>query len=105
MRVLRGAFDDATKTAEGRAAILDAGRAGGISEQTIKGASLTVRKAEKLARVINDETIRRLHFSLMDSFSSLGSIGLSATPNSMTGSGSGSVNWLLNVVDAGTSAN
>jgi hypothetical protein len=101
MRVLKDAFEDAARTSEGRAAMMAAGRAANVPASTLEGASLTIRKSEKIARIISEETIRRLQFSLMDSFASLGGIGLSGSPSSMTGSGSGSVRWLINIVDAG----
>jgi hypothetical protein len=105
MKALKAAFDEAARTPEGRAAISGALRAKEIPERTLEGASLTIRKAEKIARIIGDEIIRRLHFSLMDSFSNLAGIGLSASPSSQTGSGSGVVSFLINVVDGGSSPN
>jgi hypothetical protein len=50
---------------------------------------------------VSDETVRRLKTSISEVFLSLGGLGGSATPASTTGSASGSLNWIINVLDAG----
>jgi hypothetical protein len=62
---------------------------------------MSVRHAESLRKIISEETVKRLAASLRDLVTSSRSVAGSATPASLTGSASGSVNWVVNLLDAG----
>jgi len=47
-----------------------------------------------------DQTARRITSSLRDVLDGLARVAVDATPASLTGSASGSVNYLINIVDA-----
>ena len=66
-----------------------------------RAAGISVRHADLLRKIISEETVRRITSSLRDVLGSLAGTGASATPASLTGSASGSVNYLINLVDAG----
>jgi hypothetical protein len=74
-----------------------------ISARTLTFAreGLSVRHATTLRKIISEETVRRLHAGLLNVGSNIGGIGFSATEQKHTGSGSGSVNWLIHLLDAG----
>ena len=62
---------------------------------------LSTKNAQTLVRVIKDETVRQLHNAIADLLATNTGLILSATPSKLTGSGSGSINWLINFIDAG----
>lgn len=102
LRIISEVFEDAAKTPEGRNALVQAARAADIGPQSFRRISgLSVRHSQTLVRIISDETVRRISASLRDVLTSLGVVGASATPASLTGSASGSVNYIVNLVDAG----
>jgi hypothetical protein len=95
-------MEEASRTPEGRAALIAAAREAGIGAKSLQRASgLSVRNANTLVRIVSDETVKRLRYSLLEVAGAVGGIGASATPASLTGSASGSVNWIINVIDAG----
>jgi hypothetical protein len=104
LAVIRELFDEASRTPEGRAALVAAARQAGVGAQTMqRGASLSVRGATTLSRVIRDETVRRLSASLRDVIGGLvGPVG-SGVRSSLVGSASGSVNYVINLIDRSTS--
>ncbi|HXI56897.1 MAG TPA: hypothetical protein VNO55_12610 [Polyangia bacterium] len=103
LRTISDVFEEAAKTSEGREALVKAARAAEIGSATIQRTTgISVRHAETLRSVISDETARRIASSLRDVLGSMASVGASATPASLTGSASGSVNYIINLIDAGT---
>jgi hypothetical protein len=101
-KVVAKAFQDAAKTPEGAQALVAAAREAQIGARTIQqSAGLSVNHSETLVRIIGKETAQRLAWSLTDVFSNLMGHGLSASPAEYTGSGSGSINWVINLLDAG----
>ncbi len=87
------------QTPEGRRAVETALREAGLTErqvaQTIAYGAQTTRRATVVTRVLSAETTTRLNATLRDIISGVAGIGVSATPSSWTGSGSGSVNSLI----------
>lgn len=52
-------------------------------------------------RIIGKETVKRLAWSVTDVFTNIMGHSLSASPAEYTGSGSGSINYVINLLDAG----
>lgn len=66
-----------------------------------RAASLSAAHSAKMTKIISVETTRRLTASLRDVLlGGVGGLGASASPRQYTGSASGSINWLINLVDA-----
>jgi len=103
LAVISEVFEEAARTPEGRAALITAARQAGVGTQTIqRSASLSVRGAATVSRVIRDETVRRLSASMRDVFGGLvGPVG-SGMRSSLVGSASGSVNYVINLIDRST---
>jgi len=102
MQAISAVFEDAARTPEGRVALVQAARAADIGAPSMqRAAGISVRHADLLKKVISEETARRITSSLRDVLGSLAGMGASATPAAVTGSASGSVNYLINLVDAG----
>jgi len=100
LRVIGELMEEAGRTPEGRAALIAAAREAEIGVQTIQSASgLSVRHAGTMVRIISEETTRRLSSSLRDVIGGMTGIVGSGTPGSVTGSASGSVNWVINLID------
>ena len=106
LRTIGEVMEEASRTPEGRAALIAAAREAGVGAKSIQSTSgLSVRHANTLVRIISEETTRRLSDSLRDILiSGVGSIVASATPASATGSASGSVNWIIHLIDGGAPA-
>jgi hypothetical protein len=103
LQAISEVFEDAAKTPEGRKALTQAAREAGIGPNTFRRASgISVRHAESLRRIISDETTKRIAATVRDILTNSGVVGASATPASMTGSASGSVNYVIHLLDAGT---
>jgi hypothetical protein len=102
-KLVAKAFKDAARTPEGAQALVAAAREANIGARTLQGNSgLSVNHSETLVRIIGRETVHRLAWSLGDVISNLMGHGLSASPAEYTGSGSGSINFVINLLDAGT---
>ncbi len=105
MQAISEVFEEAARSPEGRVALVQAARDAEIGTTSLQRATgVSVRHAELLRRIISDETARRITSSLRDVLGGLSGIAGSATPASLTGSASGSVNYLINLVDAGQPA-
>jgi hypothetical protein len=103
MQAIQEVVEEASRTPEGRQALIQAARESGVGSKSIQStAGLSVRNAERMVKVVTDETIRRLKFSLSEVGGSIMGVGASATPARLSGSASGSVNWIINVIDAQT---
>jgi hypothetical protein len=100
-KVLGRLFQEASRVPEGANALVAAAREARIGAQTLQGSSLSVNHSATLARIIREETVRRLHWSLAELFANVAGHTLSGSPAERTGSGSGSVNWVINLIDAG----
>jgi hypothetical protein len=102
MRAVSEVFEDAAKTPGGRSALVKAAREAGVGVNSFQRLSgVSVRHADTLRRVIADETVRRISSTLRDVFTSTAITAASATPASLTGSASGSVNYVIHLLDAG----
>ena len=102
LQAISEVLEDAAKTPEGRKALTQAAREAGIGSKTFHRTSgISVRHAESLRRIISDETAKRIAASVRDILTSSGVIGASATPASLTGSASGSLNYVIHLLDAG----
>lgn len=100
-RVIREIMDEASKTPAGRKALMEAAKEAQIGARSLERASsLSVRHANGMVRIVGEETIRRLRYSLLEVVvGGVGSVVASGTPARLTGSASGSVNWIINVID------
>jgi hypothetical protein len=102
LRVIGEVFEQASRTTAGRDALILAAREAGVGATTIQSTTgLSVRGARTLTRVISEETTRRLTASLRDV--TLGVLGpvFSAMPSRLIGSASGSMNYIINLIDTG----
>lgn len=96
---IQKAIRDASRTTEGRRALEISLREAGLGSRQVASAfklgATTLRRANVVARGISLETSRRLNGTVRDIVSGVAGIGVSATPPEWTGSGSGSVNWVI----------
>jgi hypothetical protein len=100
MKVVSEIVEEASRIPEGRAAIITAAREAQVGARSIQRTTgLSVRNAERMVTVISDETIKRLQLTLLNILGVPASAGGSALPPSLVGGGSGSVNWVIHVVD------
>lgn len=96
---IQRAVNQATQTQAGREAVEQALREAGLTQRQVaqvmaRGAG-TGRRARLVAGVLTEETARRLNGTIRDIVGGGVGIGASATPASLTGSASGSVNALI----------
>jgi hypothetical protein len=113
LRALTRAFNEASRTPEGRAALIKATKEAKIGADPLKRTSgISVRHADTLRKIVTDETVRRVSSSLREVAGSVLGVSASATPSSQIGSASGSVNsfatdpkkalsFVINLIDAG----
>jgi hypothetical protein len=102
-RTIARVFHEASRTPEGAQALVLAAREAKVGAKTFQQASrLSVNHSTTLVKIISKETVHRLHASLRDVFGGVAGLGLSASPSELTGSGSGSINWVINLLDAGS---
>jgi hypothetical protein len=102
LMVIAEVFEDASRTPDGRAALVQAARKAEVGARTFQhAAGLSVRNADKLRGIISAETTRRLTASLRDAIGNMVGVAASGTPSSLTGSASGSVNYVINLVASG----
>lgn len=102
LRAISQAFEEAAQTPGGRETLVRAARAAGVGSGSLQRAGLSVRNSETLVRVISDQTVRQISSSLRDVLTGVASVGASATPARLTGSASGAVNYIINLIDAGS---
>jgi hypothetical protein len=103
LKTIAQVFKDASRTGEGTSALVKAAQKAQIGAKTLKFAreGLSVRHANTLRKIIHEETIKRLRYQLLDLFGNVGGLVVSGTPERWTGSGSGSINYVINLIDAG----
>lgn len=102
-KVIRELIEAASKTPEGRAAIMAAAREADIAASTLaRSSSLSVRNATKMVEIISEETARRVHSALREIVSVPVQGVVSGLPFEWVGSANGSVNWIIHLVDTGT---
>jgi hypothetical protein len=102
LKAISKLFQEASRTEDGTVALVTAAREAKIGAGTLQRSSgLSINHSSTLQRIIKEETVRRLEASLRDLFSNLYGLGASASPSSVTGSASGSINWVINLLDAG----
>lgn len=100
LQAIQEVVGEASRTPEGRDALMLAARESGVGAKSIQSTvGLSVRNADRMVNVVRDETIRRLKGSLAEIGGSIGGFGASAMPSRLVGSASGSVSWLINVID------
>ena len=96
---IRRALQQATRTPEGRAEVQRALVNSGLSPrqvaQAMEHGATTTRRSRVITNGLSRVTARRLNATVLDILGGVGGIGLSATPPSWTGSGSGSVHSLI----------
>jgi hypothetical protein len=102
LRAISQVFAEASRTNDGTSALVSAAREAQIGARSMqRTAGLSVKHAGTLARIIKAETVTRVHASLRDVFSNMAGLSASASPSSLTGNASGSVNWVINLLDGG----
>jgi hypothetical protein len=102
LRAVQRLFNEATRSGDGVVEIVAAANQAKFTATTIQRATyLSGKSSATLVRIIKDETVRQLHSSFADILATNTGLILSATPSNLTGSGSGSINWLINFIDAG----
>lgn len=105
LQTIQEVVEEASRTPEGREALIQAARESGVGAKSIQSTvGLSVRNADRMVNVVRDETIRRLKGSLTEITGSSLGVAASASPARITGSASGSVNWIINVIDVQTGA-
>ena len=100
-KVIKEVFEEAAKTPEGRTALRRAAAEAKVSAASFARETMSVRQSMTMVKVISKETQRRLINSLVGVLAPLTGAGASATPARWSGSASGSVNWVINLVDSG----
>jgi hypothetical protein len=101
-KVISELVADATRTPEGLEAVVAAAREAGVGAKSIQGAELSVRNATRMTGVIAEETVKRLHRTVASVLSVPIGFGISAMPASIVGgAASGSVNYIVNLIDTG----
>jgi hypothetical protein len=78
-----------------REALLDSGLTPGQVGATLAGKASSVERARVVSAVLAKETARRLQASILNLVGSVGGPVVSASPASVVGAGSGSVNFVL----------
>lgn len=102
MQAISSCFEEAGRTLPGREALVKAAREAKIAAETLQRTSgISVKHAASLQRIISVETVKRLSAGIKEVLSGVVGVGVSGTPASWTGSGSGSVNWVFNLIDTG----
>jgi hypothetical protein len=102
LQAISNVFAEASRTEAGTAALVTAAKEAQIGARSLQRSSgLSVKHAATLRRIIKDETITRVHASLRDAFAGIGGVAASASPSSAIGSASGSINWVINLLDGG----
>jgi hypothetical protein len=102
MRAISRIFEEAAKTSAGRAALIDAAKEAQVGVATMQRATgISVRSAIKMKEVISVETIFRLRSSIRDVVASIGTSVVSGLSSSAVGGSSGSVHYIINLLDAG----
>jgi hypothetical protein len=86
---------------EGRVALERAAAEAQVSAASLARETMSLRHSISMVKVISKETQRRLISSLIGVLAPLTSGGASATPSRWSGSASGSVNWVISLVDSG----
>lgn len=106
LRVVTKIFQESTQSGDGVVEIVQAAKAAGVGAKTMQGATgLSINHAATLQKIITQETVRQLHTSLKEVAANVAGLALSASPAKYTGSGSGSLNWVINLLDAGQPPN
>lgn len=99
LRVISEVFEEAARTPEGRQALVRAAKEAHVAPPGAgPHAGMSVASAVKISSAVSEETARRISSSVRDIVGSLASVGASATPAALTGSASGSVNYIVNIV-------
>jgi len=106
-KVISELMDDVKRESGGMDRIIAASGEVGVGRATlqrIQGGSLSVRNATRMASVIADETVKRLNRNLLSVLSTPIGMAGSASPSDVVGgAASGSMNYIINLVDATTS--
>jgi hypothetical protein len=105
LQAISSVFEDSTKSGEGVVEIVTAAKEAQLAARTMQRASgISVNHAATLYRIVEQETVRQLQASIKEVVASMSGLAVSATPAALTGSGSGSLNWIINILDAGRPA-
>ena len=102
MQTLSKLFREASRTEAGAKELVTAARQAQIAARTMqRPGSLSVRHAETLREIISRATVHRMELALRDVLGNAAGMALSATPASLSGSGSGSVRHVIHLLDGG----
>jgi hypothetical protein len=102
LRAITKVYQDAARTGESVGELAAAAKRAQIAARSMKRSTgISVNYASTLQRIIGEETLRQLHSALRDVIVTVLPVGLSASPSTLVGSASGSVNYVINILDAG----
>lgn len=101
LRVIQEVFAEASRTSEGKKALFEAAKQYDVAAASMARTRMSVRKSITMTQVITKETTRRLAYGILEVAGSIAGPIMSGTPARFTGSASGSVNWVVNLVDSG----
>jgi hypothetical protein len=94
-------IEESSRTPEGRAALIKAAQDAKIPSGVFTDARASKANAAKVMKLVSDETLRRLHASVLGNLATLGGTTASATAGDHIGSASGSIYWFIQVIDTG----
>jgi hypothetical protein len=99
--VIAQAVQEASRTPEGLEAIIKAAREAQVGAASIQRGTLSVRNATRMVGVISAETAKRLNRTVLSIVSTAVGVGASSMNAQYVGSASGSLNWIINLIDVG----
>ena len=92
---IKEAAAQASKTPEGRQAILEAMEQGGLKANAVKGGAATIRRGKLVFKAISKDLGKRLTSTVLDVLGNSGGIIASASDQKHTGSASGCLNAII----------
>ena len=99
-KLVKELIDEASKTPEGKQAVEQAIRDAKITPKTVAGTGGVSKLAAKaMLRAVSADTLKRFHLAMVSVGSGVAGPGVSAMKSEWVGSASGSVNWVIHVLD------
>lgn len=102
LKVISEAFQQTATTEEGRRAIITAARAEGLGVAALQApVGMSANHANKLVRIVSNETIKQIKTTTRETLLGAAGIAVSGTPDTLTGSASGAVYWIIHLIATG----
>ncbi|WP_342362175.1 hypothetical protein [Terrarubrum flagellatum] len=99
-QIVRELIEEASKTPDGKRALEEAIKDAKLNPKALAGGSGVSKPAAKaLLRSVSADTLKRLHLAMISVGSGVAGPGVSALKSEWVGSASGSVNWVIHVLD------